>query len=316
MPSSRSSLISVTLLICGSILGVIKVVHRQQNDYSPSSVLEVGDDSSPLQHRRLQEQGERPTMFTYYEQAKDYNPNDDAMDLIENWRKSWYDMGWNPVILTPQHAADLPQYRELMAMIPDGELIPEEAIRNYKRWMAMAAVGGGWMADINLFPLNYFLRHGRDLPYDGQLTTYMGPNAILVSGTGDEYLRMVHQIGGTAEKIIGHQKWLNENYPEAFKARVEWNDGIALKELRDKVSKDMFKVRGDVVEKGRIMKKDSQDIDCEVSNGKRAVYFRGLAPKPGESRGTIARKFLNSWRAACEVGQVAELPGAGKAKTQ
>lgn len=304
----RLSLIAATLLVCGGIFGV---VHQHQQEESSSSAFELKSSASSGTRRRLQEEGNRPTIYTYYEQPTAYNPNDDTMDLMENWRKSWYDMGWNPVILNPQHAMELPQYRQLMELIPDDDLIPEEAIRNYKRWIAMASVGGGWMADMNVWPLNYFLRHGRVMPYDGQLTSYMGTNPVLMSGTGDEYLRMVHQIGSTAQKMIGHQKWLNDNYPEAFKARVEWSDSIALKELREKVSKDMFKVRADVVERGRVMKKDSQDVDCDASNGKRAVLFRGLASRAGESRGTIARKFLNSWRAACEVGQVPELTAGG-----
>ena len=193
-----------------------------------------------------------------------------------------------------------------MSLIPDASLINPEAIRNYKRWMAMAFVGGGWLSDYTVWPLNYFLQHGRVLPYDGALTSYMGTNPVLLSGTGEEYLRMVHQIGQTAEKVIGHQKWLNENYPESYKKSAVWNDAVALQELR-KVSKDMFKTRGDVTERARITAKDDGSIDCDVTNGKRAIFYRGLTTNAQENRGTQARKFLNQWRTTCGVAQSAGL---------
>jgi hypothetical protein len=197
-----------------------------------------------------------------------------------------------------------------MALIPSEDLITAVAIRNYKRWMAMAFVGGGWLADYQLWPLNYFLRHGRALPYDGAMTVYMGPNPVLLSGTAEEYLRMAHQIGLTAEKMIGHQKWLNENYPESYKKSVPWNDAIALQELRKNVSKDMFKVRADVMD-SRKMTQDGV-YDCGVTEGKRAVFFRALQAKSPDNRGGVARKVLNGWRNACEVGQVSELVASKK----
>jgi hypothetical protein len=193
-----------------------------------------------------------------------------------------------------------------MSLIPDAGLVSDEAIVNYKRWIAMAFVGGGWLADYHVWPLNYFLQNGRVLPHDGAITIYMGTNPVLVSGTGDEFLRMAQQIGQTADKMIGHQKWLNENYPEQYKKNVPWNDSIALVDLRKNVSKDMFKSRGDVVERSRVLGK-SGVVDCDASAGKRAVYFRGLSGTNDANRGTVARKFLNQWRAACGVTQATEL---------
>lgn len=219
-------------------------------------------------------------------------------------------LGWNPVILNPQNAQQLPEYDALMKMIPDDSMLSRDSLPNYRRWMAMAAAGGGWMCDYTVWPLNYFLQHGRVLPYDGAITTYMGASPVLVSGSGDEFRRMVHQIGQTAGKIIDRQKWLNENSPELFRKFVNWNDAVALQELRKNVSKDMFKVRGDVVDRSRLANEDGA-FDCNASNGKRAVFFRGLTGNAYENRGTQARKFLNQWRAACGVAQAAELQAAG-----
>lgn len=98
--SFRLSLIGVTLLVCGGIFGVVKL-QEQPAASAQLALLENGDtiteSTTTSTRRRLQEQpGGRPTIYTYYEQSKEYNPNDDTMDLVENWRKSWYDMGKLP----------------------------------------------------------------------------------------------------------------------------------------------------------------------------------------------------------------------------
>jgi hypothetical protein len=43
--------------------------------------------------RRLTSESDRPSIHTYYEQSETYDPTDDTLDLLENWRKNWYDMG-------------------------------------------------------------------------------------------------------------------------------------------------------------------------------------------------------------------------------
>jgi hypothetical protein len=51
---------------------------------------------------------ERPIMYTYYQQAvTDMTEYADA-DLIENWKKAWYDAGWQPVVLNEADARQLP----------------------------------------------------------------------------------------------------------------------------------------------------------------------------------------------------------------
>jgi hypothetical protein len=201
-----------------------------------------------------------------------------------------------------------------MSFLPLDELTPD-SIRAYKRWIAMASIGGGWLCDYKVFPLNHFLHHGRKLPYDGALTVYMGTNPVLVSGSADEYLRLAYQIGPTASKMIEHQKWMNENYPESYKKNFIWTDAAALQELRKSVSKDMFKLRGDVIEKNRIViDGDESNIDCEGATGKRAIYYRVLVTTPEESKGIQASRFVNQWRAACEIGMATELPASATKK--
>jgi hypothetical protein len=51
------------------------------------------EQQQSLRHRRLTSESERPSIHTYYEQSDSYDPTDDTLDLLENWRKNWYDMG-------------------------------------------------------------------------------------------------------------------------------------------------------------------------------------------------------------------------------
>lgn len=81
-------------------------------------------------------------------------------------------------------------------------------------------------------------------------------------------------------------------------------DAIALKELK-KQSPDIFKGRQDVVSFRKLF--DEDKMQCEISDGKRAVFFPDLKPSPGKPRGAVARKYLNTWRATCEVGQAEEI---------
>jgi hypothetical protein len=84
MQSLRMNLVAAVLLVSAAIFGV--TYHHQR---TPETVA-VDDEHA---HRRLVAELERPTMYTYYEQSEVYKPDDDTMDLLENWRKSWYDMG-------------------------------------------------------------------------------------------------------------------------------------------------------------------------------------------------------------------------------
>ena len=174
----------------------------------------------------------------------------------------------------------------------------------------MAAVGGGWMADLTTWPLNFFIRHGRILPYDGELTVYQGFTPSLVSGRAEEFLRVARRIAETAEKLTSKQLMTNEHFPEKYKDRVDWTDTIALKELRTK-SKDMFKIRNDVVPKNKLFKDGM--MQCGESDGKRALYLPDLRRTKDMSRGSVARKFLNNWRESCTATTVDEIEPAKKA---
>ena len=90
-------------------------------------------------------------MYTYYEPAiTDMTPQADQ-DLLENWKKAWYDAGWEPRVLSEADAKKLPEYDALLQLIIDAKAIGTYNMACYIRWIAMAAVGGGFMSDYDTF---------------------------------------------------------------------------------------------------------------------------------------------------------------------
>jgi hypothetical protein len=59
----------------------------------------------------------RPIMYTYYEPATTDMTEEADTDLLENWKKAWYDAGWEPYVLDESHARLLPQFEELVQLV-------------------------------------------------------------------------------------------------------------------------------------------------------------------------------------------------------
>ena len=251
----------------------------------------------------------RPIMHTYYEPTKTDMTRDGDMDLLENWKKAWYDAGWEPRIVTQAAAEAVPEYENLIDLIVDPDFVGGYNMACYIRWIAMAGVGGGFMSDYDVFPLHHFLRDGRKLPYDGQLTVYSRFVPALVSGSASEYLRIARRIGESIHKHVHMQKYINENSSRNhYQKRVPWSDMKALQELKN-ASKGMFVMRFDVVSAEQFLKLDNfTEQHCEWTDGMRAVHFSHRSIKEGKQahrgavhRGTIARLFMNKWHKLCKA---------------
>merc|ERR1712071_506152 len=70
-----------------------------------------------------------------------------------------FQMGWTPKILTVDDARKHPRFEEYNKMLDDVPLDGYSGYRSgynrlcYLRWLAMAAVGGGFMSDYDTVPL-------------------------------------------------------------------------------------------------------------------------------------------------------------------
>lgn len=126
-------------------------------------------------------------VFTYYVPIKG-KPQDDEIALIEVWEKSWALRGWTPVVLGEEHVPDDPEARKLKRAFQKQptRLKPGMAYSWYVRWLAVAALGGGFMCDYDV--INYAFEP-REV---GAMTVYERHVPCLVSGTREECMRICH----------------------------------------------------------------------------------------------------------------------------
>lgn len=75
----------------------------------------------PLEQRATKDQGdvERPIMYTYYEKAVTDMTDDADASLLENWKKAWFDAGWEPYVLNESDARGLPEFDALVELVVD-----------------------------------------------------------------------------------------------------------------------------------------------------------------------------------------------------
>ena len=74
---------------------------------------------SELQMQSDQGEPERPIMYTYYEKAVTDMTDEADASLLENWRKAWFDAGWEPTVINESDARSLPEFDALVELVVD-----------------------------------------------------------------------------------------------------------------------------------------------------------------------------------------------------
>lgn len=97
----------------------------------------------------------RPNVYTYYEVVPGLWSEDSQRKLIEIWKKSWRNHGWNPIVLNEKFVSTHPRYRFFKEHF---WALPTEYGHDYEgacflRWLAVAHAGGGMMTDYDV--INY-----------------------------------------------------------------------------------------------------------------------------------------------------------------
>ena len=117
---------------------------------------------------------DRCVMYTYYGKGLEVK---DALQ-VEAWRASWKNAGWKPVVLDERHARIHPRYAALKQKyrsLPLGDTPSRrlEAEHSLLRYLALAAVGGGYMTEPDVFNVNVPPPPKCDwMPNGGQFTTH------------------------------------------------------------------------------------------------------------------------------------------------
>lgn len=286
---------------------------------SPYDAYDVTSMNTPVAAAVMTEI-ERPIMYTFFHRIdaeKRGTGMDDSGDnaLIDAWRTRWTAAGWDTKVLDLSHAKMHPRYEEYFAKLQD---VPMQGMggkgvnRPYNelcflRWLAMAAVGGGWMSDYDLIPLGHgsgnIEQQSLAMPNNGDFTVMsIIPNSkgagipCLMSGRSDEWSRMAFNILNNG---VEHQ---NDKH---------WTDMFALMELR--FTNGMYHWSDDVVE-GRdvLIGHDWNKNDCTITNGKRGVHFSHDAMLQGNlahlegvdahanMRPLVVAHWMERWNQVCQ----------------
>ena len=260
----------------------------------------------------------RPSMYTFYNPLFEdafvtkMTPKGDAA-LIAEWKRTWFNYGWEPKVLNYEDAKKHPDFDEIAAHIEMSNLDGYNKMCIW-RWLAMATVGGGWMSDYDTFPIRDFSQEAYPLPNDGQMTIHDNVVPDLVSGTSGEWLRLTQHITMSLMKHVVP----NKDEKTGRRRYTVWSDMKALEEWSRKVP-DMFKSSSKVMV--RAFDNDDEKLGEPWSPEKcqqrtpesiKAVHFSHAALTKAETsnmlhegqttdnRAQIAKEWIETWKASCE----------------
>lgn len=145
-------------------------------------------------------------VYTYFERipldVRTTGMQDEEDDeLLNGWSEYWTMAGWTPIVLGKHHVESVMNdytslERDLLASLDPWS----RAL--FHRWVAMSAVGGGWYADYDVFPLPDFQPSVVDdgLPNMGRMTVHDILSPTLASGSGKEWFSTLQALLLDAQK--------------------------------------------------------------------------------------------------------------------
>ena len=219
--------LTLVLLVSVALFAVLSTRSQVSRQLQRQRQLQRHDYTSNSQEQPLNQR--RPIMYTFYATIYDHPFNKPAgmsheahNALLELWKNRWWDAGWEPKILTEEDAEQHPDYEKLRSMVDNIKTGSYDKLC-FLRWLAMGAVGGGWMGDYDVLPLHDFRTvDGFDLPNNGALTIHNRLCPSLVSGVKSEWDRMAKRLieYGLEKQLRTDQRTvvaLYKKYPNIFK---------------------------------------------------------------------------------------------------
>ncbi len=279
----------------------------------------------------------RPTIYTFFQQIDANNrttgmTNDDDTALLSFWKERWEDAGFAPVILTSEtiYSPILENQNALFQRSHLSSFTTEryESVRTkidtlplddfgkilYRRWLAMAAVGGGWFSDYDNFPLWNLdneksteqpqMMSREDLQAPTKMTVYDMLSPTLASGSGIEWLDTLEALlDDTIEKCP----------PLSNRSSCFYTDALAIHSLKTNQHSMAPKTARKVAfpfDKNDPVSFDDPSL-CSTRNfrTKVTVHFgpevlqrgRHVPPKlrHPKHRSSLAREWLDRWQELC-----------------
>lgn len=265
--------------------------------------------------------GHNATIYTYFEtipsslRTTGMSDHDDQT-LLEFWKQQWTNVGWTPIVLGPKDIAAATEklegyYSEMEKLVDDLRLDPWSRVL-FHRWMAMAAIGGGWYADYDVVPLAGLPQDGMELPNNGRITVHDIVSPTLASGMGDEWLTTLRALLQDAMATHQQSSRITTNQSLTF-----WTDSLGINNLvKDygKQSPAPLTAKHVLMPYGRNDPVVSQNpLDCQARNIRNRwvvhVSPKALQMAPQHSldsldrhpkhRTKLAQTWLEGWRNIC-----------------
>jgi hypothetical protein len=191
------------------------------------------------QHQQQQQQQQHPSthhphsttvIYTYYE-PPDNNDNEDlphwssmkhteTMELLHFWQTSWQKAGWTAVVLNRTHADHHAHAVEFETALDALHLVDhsQQHKARFRQWWAMAAVGGGILCDMDVFPL----RSSWDMDNvpSTVMTVYQAVAPALTFGIAQHYETLARALLADAAQ----QRRLESSDDTSF----YWTDALSL----------------------------------------------------------------------------------------
>lgn len=224
--------------------------------------------------------------------------DEDDEALLDFWKQAWKAAGWEPRVLTLQDAKKHPLYHEFQNEL-DNLCIDEFGRLSLLRWIALAAAGGGWMADYDAFPLRDFSNDVLD--NNGEVTIYEAVAPVVVSGS-------VNALTVMAKYLLQHAT----SHGRASQNRLSfWTDTLGLLTAwRD--PNCTLHVKKDIVDGRKALTGNSltsEDCNKRPFRGEHFIHVShfammeapGVAPelRLPRHRLTVAKQWLPEWIAIC-----------------
>ena len=234
----------------------------------------------------------KPIIYTFYgtidPSIKHTGMTDSADErLLQVWKEKWTEAGWDARILNLDDAKRHPRFSEFDEKLQQIPLNGPNEYYNqlcYYRWLAMAEIGGGWMSDYDVLPMN--IHSHNDYYQDGNFTVYGGSAPCLMSGSQSEWERMAFSI--------------LENGAQNHHAKL-WSDMFAIVDLftRDTQVYKLYNLVAPIVN----IKWDAQL--CHHFKNKLAAHFshnslNKIKLTDINTRADFAQKWIEKWKSGCD----------------
>ena len=284
------------------------------------SILRVQAGNALVEPIRENPSDGRPVIYTYFERIDATNrttgmSDEEDNDLLMFWKERWQEAGYVPIILTSNDAnlSHLSMHSQNQSFTKERyesvrsklDSLPLDDFGSilFRRWLAMAVVGGGWYSDYDNFPL-----WGEELPkMPARLNLYDILSPTLASGSGVEWLDTLEALLEDASEHCSH----------ISKGRQELNcfytDSLATNSLRANrhslSPKTARKVAVPFDKNDPVSFDDPSLCSSKDFRSKYTIHFgpealqRGRHVPPNDRlpkyRVKLARDWLNRWKELC-----------------